>query len=130
MKYRLYNWMYALAHGYYWTPCPVCGRRFGAHESAQDYSGIWLTGGTQNSVCRDCGDSAALHRINITRFESGLVCDAPVNASPDPMNFREMIYTRRPGEQLCPSCQSTLNHAKKRLTEIEHAVNTIPAHGR
>lgn len=25
---RLYAWL----HGWFWLPCPVCGRKFGGHE--------------------------------------------------------------------------------------------------
>ena len=32
---RLVNWVYALACGYFWLPCPLCGRMFGGHEAAR-----------------------------------------------------------------------------------------------
>ncbi|HEY5989109.1 MAG TPA: hypothetical protein VIV12_22420 [Streptosporangiaceae bacterium] len=29
---RLHHW-YAACGGYFWLPCPVCGREFGGHEA-------------------------------------------------------------------------------------------------
>lgn len=115
MNHRFFNWLYARWNGYYWAACPCCGQMYGGHEAARD-GGVWVTGGGSKSVCADCNDSAALHRINIERFERGLVCDAPVLV--EPTDYRDRFYTRRPGELLCPSCQSLLTHAKGRLAEL------------
>jgi len=48
--------MRARIGGYFWLPCPICGRMFGGFEIAEtslmdnDFSG-WC-------VCRDCNDEA------------------------------------------------------------------------
>ena len=34
MKHRFLNQIYAFAWGYFWIPCPVCGKMFGGHEHA------------------------------------------------------------------------------------------------
>ena len=30
---RWFHWLYAHIGGYFWLPCPVCGKMFGGHES-------------------------------------------------------------------------------------------------
>lgn len=52
------RWMhrlYAKFRGYFWLPCPICGRPFGGHEKGgtlqRDLFSAWL-------VCRACGDEA------------------------------------------------------------------------
>ena len=32
MKLRLFHRLYAFFCGYFWLPCPICGREFGGHE--------------------------------------------------------------------------------------------------
>jgi hypothetical protein len=68
MKYRFFNWVYATIFGYFWLPCPVCGKNFGGHEWKDDnsvYTGKGDDGypyqGT--GVCPDCGEKAK--RINL-----------------------------------------------------------------
>lgn len=58
MKHRKYNKLYAQVHGYFWLPCPLCGKEFGGHE--------WLPGtwekpshipndhGGGTGICPDC----------------------------------------------------------------------------
>lgn len=29
----VYAWLNAWLNGYFWLPCPICGREFGGHES-------------------------------------------------------------------------------------------------
>jgi hypothetical protein len=29
---RIYHKLYAKSTGYFWLPCPLCGREFGGHE--------------------------------------------------------------------------------------------------
>lgn len=46
--------LYAEAMGYFWMPCPVCGRMFGGHEWAAT---IELAPGKGQGVCSaDCAD--------------------------------------------------------------------------
>lgn len=47
--------LYALAHGLFWIPCPLCGEEFGGHE--------WQPGNqlptgphSHQAVCPGCGD--------------------------------------------------------------------------
>ncbi len=42
MKLRNLNRAIALAEGYFWLPCPVCGQEFGGHE--------WLTEGQTDGL--------------------------------------------------------------------------------
>lgn len=30
---RSFHHAFAVAHGYFWLPCPLCGREFGGHEA-------------------------------------------------------------------------------------------------
>jgi hypothetical protein len=32
LRWRRLNHFYAWLHGYFWVPCPLCGRMFGGHE--------------------------------------------------------------------------------------------------
>jgi len=36
MRFRLFNKLYAKLFGYFWLPCPICGRMFGGHEVNDD----------------------------------------------------------------------------------------------
>ncbi len=38
MSHRLLNRIYALVFGYFWKPCPICGKMFGGHESSNGFS--------------------------------------------------------------------------------------------
>ena len=55
---RLLNRIYAFIFGYFWLPCPVCGKKFGGHEH------VWTTplisdDGRAYSVCsHKCGAKA------------------------------------------------------------------------
>ena len=62
---RLRRWMhkvYAFAFGYFWLPCPECGRWFGGHEEGGGT--LWVSG-TKTSrsghlLCPNCpGDRFA-----------------------------------------------------------------------
>ena len=54
-----------LAHGrgYFWLPCPICGRKFGGHE----YNSIYLKVGpnTGKSICRDPACAVEARRRNV-----------------------------------------------------------------
>jgi len=57
MKFRFLNKIYADLCGYFWLPCPICGKNFGGHE--------WKSGNTLmenisegTGVCPDCGKEA------------------------------------------------------------------------
>jgi hypothetical protein len=44
--------LYALLHGYYWLPCPICGEPHGGHEKN---NGDWYQGqGGGFVVCANC----------------------------------------------------------------------------
>ena len=52
---RFINKLYADLVGYFWTPCPICGRGFGGHE----WSGIlMITEDNGKGVCPKCKDMA------------------------------------------------------------------------
>ena len=51
MEFRLLNKIYAFIMGYFWLPCPNCGKMFGGHESG--HKSI-LKNGNLFTVCPDC----------------------------------------------------------------------------
>jgi len=53
------RWVHRLrAHfgGYFWLPCPICGRRFGGHE----WKGVilWVSASMGWAACQACRDEA------------------------------------------------------------------------
>lgn len=62
---RLFHMLYAKLFGYFWKPCPICGRYFGSHE-ADPGVGLMLTKHSGELVCRNCG--AAADRLNQRNF--------------------------------------------------------------
>lgn len=65
MKNRLLNKMYANLFGYFWLPCPICGKPFGGHEwkSGSDYSLDYPDGSGGVGICPDCGDKRKKERL-------------------------------------------------------------------
>ena len=60
---RAYNRIKALTGGYFWLPCPLCGRNFGGHETAD--TTLMIGFGIGESVCKNCGEEAArLTKLN------------------------------------------------------------------
>ena len=54
-RWRWLNWIYAPLNGYFWLPCPLCGKNFGGHEirgTDQSLMDSWYSG---VSVCSDQG---------------------------------------------------------------------------
>ena len=49
---RWINYLYAYIFGYYWLPCPLCGKNYGGHESFG--GGIYLGNGEGKMVCSKC----------------------------------------------------------------------------
>jgi len=47
--------LYARFLGYFWLPCPICGRCFGGHEGV---CLLYLNASTGQMVCRACRDEA------------------------------------------------------------------------
>ena len=43
--------LWAFLRGYFWIPCPVCGRDFGGHEASG--AALWKSPGCGRVVCRD-----------------------------------------------------------------------------
>jgi hypothetical protein len=52
---RIFERLYAWLRGYYWGPCPICGRHFGGHERG-GYLATSFHGGRR--VCAGCVDEA------------------------------------------------------------------------
>lgn len=57
MKNRRWNRFRAWIGGYFWLPCPLCGREFGGHEVRQGET-LWLSPLEGRCVCPDCGPEA------------------------------------------------------------------------
>lgn len=60
MKFRRINKWYANRNGYFWLPCPLCGKHFGGHEW-KDRKGKPSSiptpergRGTGKGICPDC----------------------------------------------------------------------------
>lgn len=55
---RTWHEWYARAFGYFWMPCPLCGKHFGGHEwmtkSAMTCSIPDSTGSTSTAICPAC----------------------------------------------------------------------------
>lgn len=50
---RTLHQFWAWLRGYFWLPCPTCGRMFGGHEIG---GYVWTDGGNDGlCVCRRCG---------------------------------------------------------------------------
>jgi hypothetical protein len=56
---RLLHEMYARLFGYFWLPCPVCGRWFGGHE-VRGENGWWTDahGKSWCVCCKACGTTS------------------------------------------------------------------------
>lgn len=48
---RWYHRLYAFFGGYFWIPCPICGRKFGGHEAQWT---LWTTPWSGWGVCLAC----------------------------------------------------------------------------
>lgn len=82
----------------------------GSHEAGQEF--LWTDVGRVELVCRSCDGSMALRLRNIAFFESYTGCiTAPTRDATE-------IYTKLPGEALCPSCTSLLDYERRRLDEL------------
>ena len=69
---RLLNKLYAWLFGYFWLPCPVCGRDFGGHEAGFDAL-VAEDGKSAQIVCGDpqCSHDAAV--LNTARGHAQFV---------------------------------------------------------
>lgn len=58
MKFRFFNMILAHLGGYFWLPCPFCGKHFGGHEWKDidgKCSSIPTNGyGSGKGICPDC----------------------------------------------------------------------------
>lgn len=52
---RLFQFLYAKLFGYFWLPCPICGKNFGGHEKHGSLMTSW-DGGIM--TCPDCAEEA------------------------------------------------------------------------
>ncbi len=57
-KYRWLSWLYAHLLGYFWLPCPICGKHFGGHERVANQNHLMTSWHGGLSVCPDCSDEA------------------------------------------------------------------------
>ena len=68
---RTLNRIYAWLFGYFWLPCPVCGREFGGHECG--FGALIVDDGRAFGVCADpqCSHDAAV--LNLSRGHTQMV---------------------------------------------------------
>lgn len=62
---RFLHWLYAEINGYFWLPCPICGKCFGGHEWI-DGNSLRKTEYSGAGVCPKCGEKA--RDINEKKF--------------------------------------------------------------
>ena len=57
---RFIHYLIATIGGYFWLPCPICGKSFGGHEWQTDKpnSTIMTSWSTGTGVCPKCHDKA------------------------------------------------------------------------
>ena len=67
-KPRFIQAFYAFINGYFWLPCPLCGKYFGGHETAKD--DLYIGWGKGRCVCKECGEEAERRSIPIYKKES------------------------------------------------------------
>jgi hypothetical protein len=53
---RFFRWLSANARGYFWLPCPICGRNFGGNEPGAGMLMHSWSNGTM--TCPDCAVEA------------------------------------------------------------------------
>lgn len=68
---RFLNRIYARLHGYFWLPCPNCGRYFGGHEIGR--LGYPTETGTWRVCCLWCDDDNELEKRFLAFKESVMV---------------------------------------------------------
>lgn len=70
MRFRKLNQWWASFRGYFWLPCPLCGKMFGGHEW-RDYDGKGSSipdpaypagSGRGIGICPDCTRAGKGHR--------------------------------------------------------------------
>ena len=55
IKNRLINQIYAWLVGFFWLPCPICGKYFGGHEIEQwGCASIPQKEGNNKCICGEC----------------------------------------------------------------------------
>jgi len=52
---RFLQHVYALTHGYFWLPCPICGRKFGGHEEG---TSLMINYAEGICTCPECVEEA------------------------------------------------------------------------
>ena len=77
---RSLNRIYAVANGYFWLPCPLCGEYYGGHEVGSIAVGV-ATGepGIRHLVCNTCANQI------MSRHQPGSVIDV------DPVTHVETV---------------------------------------
>ena len=55
---RLLNKIYAKVFGYFWLPCPVCGKEYGGHEHVWTVPLIADDGRAYGVCSHECGKKA------------------------------------------------------------------------
>jgi hypothetical protein len=62
---RILHRLYAHLFGYFWLPCPLCGRMFGGHEGDGCGEAVLWDDGRAYVVCtlKECQQEATLRRL-------------------------------------------------------------------
>ena len=68
MLTRFSHRIYAALHGYFWAPCPHCGRMFGGHEAGETQ---WTSPFGGRTTCNHPDCVAEMQAINARRWARG-----------------------------------------------------------
>jgi hypothetical protein len=55
-RWRRFHHSYAVENGFFWLPCPLCGREFGGHETSKTVPDR-TDAGLSHLVCTPCARS-------------------------------------------------------------------------
>lgn len=53
-QWRRVHHCFATSLGYFWKPCPLCGREFGGHEYGTDIPNLSLGPRSGQVICSEC----------------------------------------------------------------------------
>ena len=53
-RLRRFHHAYAAKHGFYWRPCPQCGREYGGHEAGKNVPDPSRGPGCGMAICSKC----------------------------------------------------------------------------
>ena len=81
MRIVAWEWFRAFIGGYFWMPCPLCGKYFGGHEKNGGHLATSLGSGV--STCADCTkDAERITRERYTAWGVGYFTEGHILTKP------------------------------------------------